>query len=285
MDEVLQPTFAYFSQYPSFSLGMDVKSGDSVYLIVENFKLPFKVSTFLTLASKKNVLLIDKENNLQGKEVYDLMKKQGYTNDLTIIYDILDENKISQILSQRTLDSVVVFATIEKEPYLTGYLKALKLSVPWYVVVLKETKTSGVKPISYGTLTYNTYLDEKQSYSFPYIDYTGSKSLLKTALFSKPSTYGCSISLLTRNLEFSYDFYGTKAKFYSDSIKSSNLLCTLDKNVESEKSSYSALSDIFLKTLLIEVKDKPQFNPETLAPKLQSLSQSSLASADCVLVY
>ena len=261
----------YLQSYPTFMT--DVKQGkiDNTYLVIESYRLPFKITNILGIVSKKNLIVIDK-NSVFGQKLYKKFRLGSYT-DLNYLY--LDFNTLTNFdntyVKGRDLSSIV---------FVTDYNRDINfpiedLSPRTYVVKIEE-----ITP-NYGIIHYQTQENIESEYI--YYEYDKDLSLQTMAVFSSPDVFSCSYETLFKSTEAVYNFYIEKSEYFSNSPQK---VCVDSFELADQRYQYNEIRST-MQNISLELKTNKFINARDLENNINLLKEQNLRLEEnsCPYIY
>lgn len=202
---------------PIFMSKIGPSKSENVYIAVESYRLPFKITNMVAITTNKNLIVFDKNSNITKKYLYKFNK--GSYKNLNYIADYNFDSDFQSIVNyakDKNLDSIV-FVSDKKTPIDPVKLNQIKVFL--YQVQIEENGTKG----EYGSIYY---IDDKaQRSNYNYIDYDNSLGIITMAIFSTPETFKCSYDQILNNIPQVYSFYILKTTFLYN-ISKNNSVCS-----------------------------------------------------------
>lgn len=208
----------FTNNYPLFMTNIGSSSVDDVYIAVESFRMPFKITNMVAITSKKNLIVFDKDSAITKKYLYKFNKGSYKSLSYVSEYDIkTDFSKIVDYAKNKNVQSIVLVSDKKSNQVTSAEFSQLK--IPIYLVEIEEKSSTG----EYGTIHY---LDKNGvSSSYNYIDNDKSQGLITMAVFSSPETFGCSYNLTINSIPNVYEFYIAKTNYLAN-ISRNNIICS-----------------------------------------------------------
>lgn len=209
----------FINNYPIFMTSIGESKSDDVFIAVESFRMPFKITNMVAIVSKKNLIVFDKDSKITEKYLYKFNKGSYKNLNYVSEYSIKDDiSKIEDFAKTRNLESIVLVSDRKISDQITSF-ELNSLSVDAHLVEIEEkTSTS-----NFGTIYF---LDKDgKSTQFNYIDNDDSLGLITMAVFSSPETFECSYNLILNSIPNVYDFYITKTN-YLHNVSKTNIICS-----------------------------------------------------------
>ncbi len=280
------PNNDFIKNNPAFMTYINQKEIDETYLIIENFRLPFKSTSLLAIVSKKNILIFDTNSKISIRFL-DKINSTKELRNLSFYFKNLSNysnTNFEMEFNKFDINSVTFIKDADiRSPLLN--LNTLKNVEIANILEIREFETN---KRYYGNITF---IDkDSKKYSFPYIDYDSSMSLLIMAFYSQPQTFNCSYNLLLKKNIFSYNFYIQKAQILKNistqAWTCSQSLSGFGTQVEIYQDMIDEMSAI--KKLLSDSYDEGKFiNTAQLMEKLKLLENKNkfLMSYNCKYIY
>ena len=275
----INPNNQFLENYPTFMSKIN-KGSINTYIIVENYKLPFKITNLLAIVSTKNIIVLDENSDIFEELLLKFnreyrgnikpIKKDfsgGSISPSEIWNDIKDKNP-----------SNMIFVTDDN-----GNIPTEESSdLPFYSVLIERDPNNPI-----GNITYHNKSGEPLD-SFTYIDYDESLSLISMAIFSTPHVFNCSYNLLMRHIEPVYNFYISKSNYMRNKSYYNKEICSLSLDEQGRQIGYLLMNES-----LVSVRDELATNnfkniqDSALYNKVLNVSKQArkLDSNSCLLVY
>jgi hypothetical protein len=262
----------YIRSYPMYSNKISSSElSDNVFLAVETFKMPFKITNLVALVSKKNAIIFDKES-IVAREIAKKFERSSYGN-LNYAVEDLDTMSWSRI-QDYGYDTVTVVSDRDISSIssiFSGYGADVNI-----LIIKKNNK--------WGTLQYFDKNRNQVSEEFNYVDFTETMSIPTMAIFSSPQTFACSHEILENSIKDVYDYYSSKADFFiNDIYDEGKAYC----NVISGGEQVVVYDDLKEKLDSTIFEDNIFSNPGTLVQSLENLDLIFTNSEQygCVYLY
>ena len=283
INENINPSNQFLENYPTFMSKIN-KGSIETYIIVENYKLPFKITNLLAIVSTKNIIVLD-ENSEIFEELL-LKFNREYRGNIKPIKKDFSEGSISpsdvwnEIKDKNPTN--MIFVTDNN-----GNIPAEESSdLPFYSVLIERDPNNPV-----GNITYHDKSGEPMD-SFTYIDYDESQSLISMAIFSTPQVFNCSYNLLMRQIEPVYNFYINKSNYMRNKSHNNKEMCSISLDPHGRQTRYGLMSDSLV-FVIVQVRDKLATNnfkniqESALYNKVLGVSKQARGLDDnsCLLVY
>ncbi|MCA9497373.1 MAG: hypothetical protein KC589_10615 [Nanoarchaeota archaeon] len=233
INEITDDSNAYLRNYPTFMTTIEQGKTENSYIVVENFRLPFKITNMLAIVSKKNLIILN-ENDKITKKLLKKFNENSYKGNLYYIsedFNNLDYHKIRAKTRNENLNSIVFVSDKETPekifPALDEIITNLNIYTSW--VQIDDS--------TYGEIIIK---DKEASETFNFYDYDKSYSLQTMALFSKREVFKCSYEQLINSIDISYEFYIQK----SDYLKNKSVneqICSSSLSKEIQEVRYNQL--------------------------------------------
>ena len=275
IDGVLDPNNDFLKNYPTFMTHIQGGKTDDIYLAVESFRMPFKITNLLGIVSKRHKIYLNDTSTDLTEKIIDKFERGSYRGLNIEEFEISNFDAINDEVEMLNLNSIVLVSSSEY----TNQLDNINLEHAYYIQI-----TEGVGGHN-GTITY-TNKDGIDS-EFEYLDYDESMSLVTMAMFSTPDVFNCSYNILLNSVGNIYDFYINKTNYLLD-LSESEWICSqgLGSLLAQQKQYYLNLL-INLDNIKNEVITNKFSNSGLLYAKLLDLgiNTEAIETYSCVYVY
>lgn len=272
INEKLDSNNNYLQSYPTFMTQIQQGKIEQSYMVIESFRMPFKITTMLGLVSKKNLIVLDNQSII-GQNLFKKFKRGSYSELNFRLEDFSSTslNILKEEIKDDNLNSVV-FVTDSSNTLPINLNEINSLS---YLIQIDEQSEH------YGTITYTNKQNSRKS--FNYIDYDKSLSLQTMAVFSTPETFECSYQILLNSIYSSYSFYINKNQYY---YNYPSLICVNSFSLEEQKYLYDELNTL-LTDINSEIKTNKFNNMAQLDTNIVALSKwhLKLEENSCPYIY
>lgn len=239
INEITDDNNDYLRNYPTFMTTIEQGKTENTYIVVENYRLPFKITNMLAIVSKKNLIIFN-ENDQITKKLLKKFNENSYKNNLYYIaedFSNLDYHKIRAKSRNENLNSIIFVSDKEipekNFPGLDEIITNLDIYTSW--VQLDDA--------TYGEIIIK---DKEGSKTYNYYDYDKSYSLQTMALFSKKEVFECSYNQLIDSIDIAYEYFIYKSS-YLENKSINEQICSSSLSKEIQEVRYSELKKSFLK--------------------------------------
>jgi hypothetical protein len=269
-----------------------IKQGkiDETYLLVENYRIPFKTSSLLAIVSIRNIVIFDENSNIAQRFLEKVQSSENYIN-LSFYFEDLSTysaDNFNDEFGKASVNSVTFVK--DKEQNINVNLGEIDSSITKkYIIEIEEKQYQEAdNKRYYGNLNF---IDQNnQESEFSYVDYDSSMALLIMAFFADPNNFKCSYEILLEKNLFAYDFYLEKARVLEEESMNNYICSSSIGDLESQRFRYieiiESLEDVQSK--LNEAKNEGKINKdESLLDSIKVLNDRSdfATSYNCQHVY
>ncbi len=205
----------YLRNYPTFMTYIKQGRLDETYLAVGNFRMPFKTSNLLAIVSKNNYIILDDSSTISLLFI-EKFRKTGAFEDLTLIVTNINsfDSDFYESLRRSGANSIMFISD-----------EHINIDPQWENLRQRAYHLQIENPgNSYGNIIYKD--KDGNSFTFPYIDFDNSLSLITMAAFSSPGTFNCSYNRLFDLTTSAYEFKINKTQYFISLLDNSVSLCS-----------------------------------------------------------
>ena len=216
----------FLNNYPIFMHKMSASKTDDVYVAVENFKMPFKITNMVAITTNRNLIIMDKDSNITKKLSYKFNKGSYRDLNYKTEFDIQTQlSTISTDAKKKNLDSIVLISDVPSSG-IPNFLSSTDLnSFDNYKDRVYQVQVNENQDGKSGTIYMESPTTTSSYVSFNYIDYDNSLSFVTMSLFSNSETFNCSYNQIMKSIPNVYDFYIQKTTYLHNYAKD-KLICS-----------------------------------------------------------